>query len=75
MVIDHKKDFHRCMPNSLVTIDKGMIEYERKAKGCCFTGDIGVEVLPGKALAWLSQGRFQCAEVPNAACATPPSEH
>jgi hypothetical protein len=41
------------MPDSLVAIDERMVEHQRKAKGCCFAGDIGIEILSAETLAGL----------------------
>jgi len=34
--IQHKHCFHRCMPNSFISVNKGMIENEKIAKRRCF---------------------------------------
>lgn len=71
ITIQYEECFHRGMPYSLVAIDERMVEHQRKAKGCCFAGDIGIKVLTTEALTGLGKSGFQNTEVPNSARTTP----
>ena len=66
MPVQEEKGFHCGVAGTFIPIHKRMILNEREGKSGCFLDGGRIKVFPAKCHLWLSQGRFQSAEVSNA---------
>jgi hypothetical protein len=66
--IYHKKRFHRSMTDSFIAIDKRMVHDQRKASRGSLGFNRRVEFLTTERHLWLSDRRFDAAQIPHARC-------